>query len=801
MLHNCHDMTTFCVLNLLNIPYLCYYNVIYFIYIIIVLYFLEGRDVSMGTGRFKKKIITAVAVSLCSVFAVTAPAALRPVETQAAIFQVKIEPEYRQTMARSMLPLLNKWRAGSTWYYDSSNKKVYLNNLKPLTYDYTLEKHAMQRAAEIAISFDHTRPRGDGKTGISGYMAFAENIAATTNTDGGQAAYALDMFKEENYPYSGQGHRRLMLSVPGNFSNIGIACVYYKGAYYWCQSYGMGSKPNTTVTTALNDKQVMTVDVETSMLTSRAADLSELNDWKATLKKGQTDYLPNVNLSIATSDTWPYPAASVQGVPTWTSSNTNTVTVNSNAGTITAVNSGAANVSMKEPITGASKSKTVSVTDPNAVTGVSLNKSTMALNTGASSTLTATVSPSSAPNKSVTWSSSNTAVATVSSSGVVKGVKAGTATITAKTAVGGKTATCKVTVSDVAVTGVSLNKSSITIAPGKTGTITATVKPDNATNKSVTWSSSNTSIATVNGSGVVTGVKEGEVTITAKAGGKTATCKVTILDTSFTGVKNVNGTYTYVKNGVPDYTFSGAAVSTDGKFRYVKNGVFVSTFTGVAQSTTGNWIFMRNGVFDTSFTGVAQSTTGNWIFVKDGRFTTSYTGVAQSTTGNWIFVKNGRFTTSYTGVAQSTTGNWVFVKNGRFTTSYTGVAQSTTGNWVYVKDGRYNTAFTGVTQSTTGNWLFVKKGRFDPSYTGVAYSQSGSWVFVRDGRYNTSFTGVAQSTTGNWVYVKNGRFDDTYTGIADLVNSTKQYYVAKGRWNQNYNGTFEGHTIKNGVVV
>ncbi len=483
----------------------------------------------MGTGRLKKKIVTAVVVSLCSAFAVTAPLVLHPAETQASTFQVTIKPEYRQTVARDMLKLLNKWRAGSTWYYDSSNKKVYLNNLKPLTYDYTLEKHAMQRAAEIAISFDHTRPRGDSKTGISGYMAFGENIAATTNVDGGQAQYALDMFKEENYPYSGQGHRRLMLSVPGNFSNIGIACVFYRGAYYWCQTYGMGSKPDTTVTAALNNSKVVTVDVETSMLTSRAADLSELNSWQATLKRGETDYLPKVNLSIATNDTWPYAAASVQGVPTWTSSNTNTVIVNSDAGTITAVHEGAANVSMKEPITGASTSKTVSVTDPNVVTGVSLDKTTLELGTGASATLTATVSPVSAANKNVTWSSSNTAVATVSSSGVVKGVKAGTAVITARTVSGSKTATCTVNVSQ-SVTGVSLDKKNLTLLPGASGKINATVLPSNAKNKNITWSSSNKSVATVDQDGNVKAVAPGLAVITVKTqdGNKTASCNVRV---------------------------------------------------------------------------------------------------------------------------------------------------------------------------------------------------------------------------------------------------------------------------------
>lgn len=483
----------------------------------------------MRFGRLRKVILSAVLISLCAVFVALVPVAVRPVEVQASIAQVKITPEYRQTMARSMLPLINKWRAGNTWYYDSSNKKAYLNNLKALTYDYTLEKYAMQRAAEIAVSFEHTRPNGGTATGISGYKAFAENIAATTNTNGGQASYGFDMFKEEAQPYSGQGHRRLMLSVPGNFSNIGIACVYYKGAYYWCQTFAMGSNPNTKTTTALNGTKTMTVDVETSRLTGKSADLSELNNWKGTLKKGQTDYLPDVNLSVALEETWPYQAASVQGVPAWTSSNTGVATVNSTAGTITGVNSGSTNISMKEAITGASKSKTVSVSDPNAVTGVSLNKTTLTLGTGRTETLVATVSPANATNKNVTWSSGNTSVATVNGSGVVTGVKAGTAVITARTASGGKTATCTVTVTQ-GVTGVSLDKNNMNIVVGTEGKLTSTVLPANAINKNVTWSTSNKSVATVDQTGKVKGVSPGLVVITVKTqdGNKTASCNVRV---------------------------------------------------------------------------------------------------------------------------------------------------------------------------------------------------------------------------------------------------------------------------------
>ena len=187
-----------------------------------------------------------------------------------------------------------------------------------------------------------------------------------------------------------------------------------------------------------------------------------------------------------------------------------------------------------------------------SVTGVSLNMTTLSLNEGESCTLTATVTPSSATNKSVTWSSSNTSVATVSSSGVVTAKAAGTATITVTTNDGGKTATCSVTVQTptVSVTGVSLNKTSLSMTVGDTETLTATVTPSNATDKSVTWASSNTSVATVSSSGVVTAKAAGTatITVTTNDGGKKATSLVTVNASAVDGSEN---DHDYVDLGLP----------------------------------------------------------------------------------------------------------------------------------------------------------------------------------------------------------------------------------------------------------
>jgi uncharacterized protein YjdB len=167
-----------------------------------------------------------------------------------------------------------------------------------------------------------------------------------------------------------------------------------------------------------------------------------------------------------------------------------------------------------------------------AVTSVSVSPTSASVAVGATTTLTATVAPSNATNKNVTWSSSNIGVATVSSTGVVTGVAAGTATITVTTQDGAKTATATITVtsSTVAVTSVSVSPTSASVAVGATTTLTATVAPSNATNKNVTWSSSNTGVATVSSTGVVTGVAAGTatITVTTQDGAKTATATITV---------------------------------------------------------------------------------------------------------------------------------------------------------------------------------------------------------------------------------------------------------------------------------
>ena len=172
--------------------------------------------------------------------------------------------------------------------------------------------------------------------------------------------------------------------------------------------------------------------------------------------------------------------------------------------------------------------------DVTKVDRVTLEPNTLTLEKGEKGTLTATVAPTNATNKGVTWSSSNPEVATVDNGVVTAGIGGGT-TITVTTEDGSKTATCKVTVNapqTVPVTGVTLTKTELTLAEGGSEKLTATVEPSDATNQSVTWESSNTEAATVDQQGNVTAVSadKGTAVITVKTveGNHQATCTVTV---------------------------------------------------------------------------------------------------------------------------------------------------------------------------------------------------------------------------------------------------------------------------------
>ena len=223
------------------------------------------------------------------------------VKAETATTPVSISVQYGQTEARTILNMINEMRTSSTdaWYWKQDDTtKTYCTNLQPLQYDYDLEKTAMQRAAEIAIIYSHTRPNNKDTFSAfyenSVYYTYAgENIAAGYGT----ADSVNDGWREDNELYAGQGHRRNMLN--SKFNCVGIGHVYYNGFHYWVENFAYRDKVNTTPVSADNTETTLTIPVATS----------KISNFNITFDKDEYSLKTGESTSISVSD----PAISVFG--------------------------------------------------------------------------------------------------------------------------------------------------------------------------------------------------------------------------------------------------------------------------------------------------------------------------------------------------------------------------------------------------------------------------------------------------------------------------------------------------------
>ena len=245
-----------------------------------------------------------------------------------------------------------------------------------------------------------------------------------------------------------------------------------------------------------------------------------LKESNVTVELGKTGYIGAIYEPENASDKVLY----------WSSSNENVAKVNE--GVITAVGKGTATLTAISRAGGKTASCTITVEDPNFVhiNEITMKSEKVELKTGETGWVGVAYNPSNATNKVLTWKSSNEKVATVKE-GTVKAVGLGTATLTATSEDGGKTATCKVTVTDGKkhIESISLKTDSIEMKPGEGKTIYAEYNPSNVDDKTLYWKSSNEKVVTVN-EGYVKAIGEGTATVTAvsRDGGKTASCKVTV---------------------------------------------------------------------------------------------------------------------------------------------------------------------------------------------------------------------------------------------------------------------------------
>ena len=227
---------------------------------------------------------------------------------------VTLSVKYGQTEARSMLETINKFRKSSkAWYWNEGDtKKVKCKNLQPLTYDYELERVAMERAAELAISFSHTRLDGTSKAwdSLSGYSYVGENIAAGQRT----ASAAFTSWQETDEKYAGQGHRRNMLSA--DFTAVGIGHAEYNGCHYWVQVF-CAPVLDFVETPAEDSYCDVSLSVSDSIITKQSASAAPAS---ITLHPGESAKLPTLSTSLGTAETWPSAQTPVSVAYSWVSS-------------------------------------------------------------------------------------------------------------------------------------------------------------------------------------------------------------------------------------------------------------------------------------------------------------------------------------------------------------------------------------------------------------------------------------------------------------------------------------------------
>ena len=492
--------------------------------------------------------------------------------------------------------LLKNKDAGST----ATLKKVVVKTEKPVTVDANVTDMQVT-TANTALTVNGTVDtlQADANVTVSG------NGDIKKQTGSGQISVSVagvSLDKTEIVLVEGSSEKLTATVEPANATNKGvtwssdheaIATVDQNGAV----TARRGGQATITVTTADGSKTA-TCTVRVKIQIGEPVQSVGLNKTELALEVGKTGTL---EAKVEPSD------ATNKNV-TWSSSNPEVATVDN--GVVTAVSAGEAiiTVTTEDGAKTATCKVTVNAPQTVPVTGVTLDKAELTLEKGSTGTLTATVAPQNATNNTVTWSSSNPEVATVDN-GVVTAVSAGEAIITVTTEDGAKTATCKVTVNapqTVPVTGVTLDKAELTLEKGSTGTLTATVAPQNATNNTVTWSSSNPEFVTV-ANGTVTAVSAGTATITVTTadGNHKATCTVTVIPKTVqvSGIQ-VQGSASVYVGGSTKLTAtvtptnatnqkvtwdsnneSVATVGTDGTVTAVSAGT--ATITATAQDGSG----------------------------------------------------------------------------------------------------------------------------------------------------------------------------------------------------------------------
>ena len=583
-----------------------------------------------------------------------------------------------------------------------SNSTVFYGNDWPTTFSFTIPNTytVPSGGIDIELTLTNLEPNNDANVHIENgkyYYHVTSTGAKTINlkTAGDRrGAIGIELYHDDFYTVSAEKEREYLNIASGKITNSGSANNMFR-------------QYNNTVNVYTD---VTTTNLVASYTTNTG---NNNNNYRSATNNSAADFTPNV--VDATTKLYFSMYSQYNRTTYWASM---TASELYNSGNNVTVTFGA---------------------KPDFATGISLNKTSTRILRGSTETLTATVTPNNTTDKTVTWTSSDPSVASVSSSGVVTANKVGTATITATTNDGTNlSASCTVEVYWNAVTGISVTPATATILVGGTTTLTATVTPDSASNKSVTWTSSNTAVATVNDSGVVTGVSVGNATITATTveGGYSASATITVDPVRVTGVTLNESDIKLIIDG-SNYGSRQLTATVSPSNATNKNISWYSTDTNVATVTDG---LVR---------AVGKGTADIIVTTEDGSYTATChvrVGIKHTITTSAINTNSSTFT-SFSNYSSSYTSQ-------NFTLSVTNV-KTTDANYLEMGynegglGGWGQTAHNGTLSVSPSSSLTVLD---DFTITGVAFTFTG-YDYAR-GTVTPStgtYTGPNnQTTTASW---------------------------------------------------
>ena len=409
--------------------------------------------------------------------------------------KINITGEFKYDMAKEVLDIVNQERSAV--------------GLEPLYMDEGLFEAAQQRAAELAVLFDHTRPNGSSYSSIlPDYQGMnGENIA-------GSYTSAESVMKGW---MNSSGHKRNILM--SSYTSIGIGCFYHNNRYHWVQCFSSGGSKEMT-TYPQNETKQVSIEVLGGVTTYSVRD-----EYKKVAVGEEKELKIN---GVHFDNDYPYPFYLDGDNFEWSSEDESILTVKE--GKMVAKKPGKCVVNAITP-DNTNFSVEVSAYDPDAK--IKFESSTLTLVVGDEYTMKPIIETNyDYTDYKISWLSTHTGYVGVDDNGKLTAKKAGSCIIQAKLE-NGSFVQCRVTVKEpVPITSITLDASNLTITKGQTKTLKATINPNNTTDdKTITWKSSNANVATIDANGNITAKVPGKTTITATTtNGINATCEVEVID-------------------------------------------------------------------------------------------------------------------------------------------------------------------------------------------------------------------------------------------------------------------------------